>query len=119
MVLLFCNNIHKRNTLSSIFFKAFLRDATLTALSKSSVNIEVVAGSGPQGHPKIWEIKREDWTVACTVNDHAHLKDCTVYGARQGRNHFRIGGRKGTTQWVPQNAYKNTLTSDRTSLSCL
>ncbi len=54
--------------------------------------------------------------MACEVSDYAPLKDCTSYGAHPGRNHFRIGGRRGITGWVPLNAYKNTLESDRTSL---
>ncbi len=98
-------------------FSASLKDATLTALSTSSVNIEVVAGDAY--HPAIWEIQREDWSMACTVSDTAPLKDCTAYGAHPGRNHFRIGGSRGNSGWVPKNAYKNTLTSDRKSFKCL
>ncbi len=98
-------------------FLAILKDATLTALSTSSVNIEVVAGEGD--HPALWEIQRGDWSIACTVSDNAPLKDCTAYGAHPGRNHFRIGGTRENTVWVPQNAYKNTLVSDRKSFKWL
>ncbi len=89
----------------------WLRDATLTAMSTSSVNVEFVAGSAY--HPSLWKVKREDWSDACTVSDNARLKDCTAYHAHPGRNLFRLGGIDGSTGWVPVWVYKNTLTSNR------
>ncbi len=78
-------------------------------MSASSLNIEVVAGSGPPGHPEIWKIKREDWSVACIISDNAALKDCTANGAHPGRIHFRIGGNIGSIGWVPVNALRTCL----------
>ncbi len=89
----------------------WIRDATLTAMSTSSVNVEMVAGS--EFHPSLWKVKREDWSDACTVSDNARLKDCTAYYAHAGRNLFRIGGKNGITYWAPTPVYKNTLTSNR------
>ncbi len=93
-------------------FIDWIRDATLTALSTSSVNIEFVAGN--ELHPALWEVQREDWSIACSVSDNAALKDCTETRARSGRNLFRLGGQNGISHWVPISVYKNTLTSNRT-----
>ncbi len=94
-----------------IFLPGSLRDATLTALSTTSVNVEFVAGSGK--HPTLWEVQRENWQTACEVSDNAPLKDCTVYDLHPGRNLLRLGGYDGYIHWAPKPVYKNTLTSNR------
>ncbi len=104
------------SALSTLFLMSFqadwLRDATLTALSPTSVNIEFVAGN--DFHPSLWEVQREDWSTACSVSDRAPLRDCTDSRARFGRNSFRLGGRNGNTHWSPRSAHKNTLATGRT-----
>ncbi len=95
----------------SLFVLAWIKDATLTALSTSSVNIAFVGGNGH--HPSLWEVQREDWSIACSVRDNAPLRDCTENRARLGRNLFRIGGQSAIANWVPKSAYKSTLTTNR------
>ncbi len=81
-------------------------------MSKTAVNIEFVAGN--EFHPSLWEVQREDWSIACSVSDSAPLKDCTDSRARPGRNLFRLGGKNGIAYWGPTSVHKNTLTSNRT-----
>ncbi len=68
-------------------------------MSTTAVNIEVVAGN--EFHPSLWEVEREDGSMACSVSDRAPLKDCTDSRARPGKNLFRLGGRNGIAYWTP------------------
>ncbi len=88
----------------------WLKDATLTALSTSSVNAQFVAGSST--HPSTWTVTRGS-LLGCDVSDRARLKDCTTYGLRQGSNPIKLGGYAPGTSWWPKFINVHPLTSNR------
>ncbi len=93
-----------------LFLIDWIKDATLTALSTSSVNAQFVAGSS--NHPSTWTVTRGS-LLGCEVSDRARLKDCTTYGLRQGSNPIKLGGYAPGTSWWPKFINVHPLTSNR------
>ncbi len=85
---------------------------TFTALSKTSINIQIDKGKNV-GLFQRFTIRRTNWKDACYLPIYATLNDCTDRHARQGKNHYRIGARYATAGWTPSNYYTNTLHQDR------
>ncbi len=90
-----------------------ISDLTLTALSTSSVNVEVIQGDS-LGRIKQWSVKNEAGSEKCSFNVDNRLKDCTDETATAGRNEYSVFGEWQDGSWGPKKAAIETLTENRT-----
>ncbi len=89
----------------------WLKDATLTSMSTSSVNVQFVAGEG--GIPAVWTVKRQDESFGCEVSNRAHLKDCTTFQISPGSSELHLGGYAQSTTWFSKIVPVTLLALDR------
>ncbi len=89
-----------------------INDLTLTALSTSSVNLEVIQGNS-LGRIKQWSVKNGAGSEKCPFSVDSILKDCADESATSGRNENSVFGEWQDGSWGPKKAAIETLTENR------
>ncbi len=89
-----------------------ISDLTLTALSTSTVNVEVIPGNS-LGRIKQWGVKNGAGSEKCSFSVSSVLKDCTDDSATTGRNEYSVFGVWQEGSWGPKKAAIETLTENR------
>ncbi len=84
----------------------------MTALSTSTVNVEVVPGNS-LGRIKRWSVKNGAGSEKCSFSVDNILKDCTDERATSGRNEYSVFGEWQDGSWGPKKAAIETLTKNR------